>query len=426
VAIVLALLAAAGWGSSDYAAGVASRRSAAVSVVILTHLVAALVLGVLVLDPTLLGEFGVSFRYGDPGDGGASTLGLDVKLPAEGPSVAPQADLLWGAAAGISGGLGAMLLFRGLARGSMNVVAPITAVGAALLPVGFGLATGESLGLVGLSAVAVALVAVLLISEPGPSPSPAPALVPDGAGGPPALAARAVPWRLHDVQLDPRPRQVMLLAAAAASLAAVAAILPVAVRLQRDGSAGVDGALGLALGALALVAAGMALASQPRRRPAHARRPLGFLRRGGVRARGGGRLSQPGVPEAAGAGLGFGGFYLLLGQTGGSAGLWPLLSARSASVLFFSVAALVSRERLLPQQGDRRAVVIAGVLDAAAAALFLAATRHGLLSVVAVLASLYPAATIALARVFDKERCARHQWAGMGLAGLAVGVLAVS
>src|SRR5690606_21632736 len=50
VATLLALLAAVGWGSSDYAAGNASRRSSAVSVVILTHLVAVVALLFVAVD----------------------------------------------------------------------------------------------------------------------------------------------------------------------------------------------------------------------------------------------------------------------------------------------------------------------------------------------------------------------------------------
>ena len=79
--------------------------------------------------------------------------------------------------------------------------------------------------------------------------------------------------------------------------------------------------------------------------------------------------------------------------------------------------------RALAAERATHAGIAAGL---AAAALFLAATRQGLLSVVAVLASLYPAATIALARVFDHERCSRNQLAGLGLAAVSVGVLAVS
>jgi drug/metabolite transporter (DMT)-like permease len=74
-------------------------------------------------------------------------------------------DLVVGAASGVCGGIGVFLLFRGLAAGRMSVVAPITAVGAAVLPVGWGLATGERPSPLVLVGVALALVAVVLVAR---------------------------------------------------------------------------------------------------------------------------------------------------------------------------------------------------------------------------------------------------------------------
>jgi hypothetical protein len=142
-----------------------------------------------------------------------------------------------------------------------------------------------------------------------------------------------------------------------------------------------------------------------------------------VRRRG---IAVPGVPEALASGVGFGLFFVLLDRTGEAAGNWPLVVARGASVVMFATAALVTRGPLLPAPGTRRAVVAAGVLDAAAAVLFVAATRSGLLSISAVLSSMYPGVTVLLARVVTKERCTRVQLLGLALAGTAVGLLAVS
>lgn len=424
MAIVLALLAAAGWGSSDYAAGVASRRSSVISVVVLTHLVAAVVLGVLVLEPGLLRELDVVVRHMPGASGRRPQLTLEVLLPARGPRVAPLADLLWGMAGGVSGGLGAVLLYRGLARGAVNVVAPITAVGAAVLPVLFGLATGESLGLVGLGAIGLALLAVVLISEPnGQGPALAPYPV---DGDPPAFLARTSALVVRRAAIDPRTYRATLLAVIAAIVTAAAAGGPTLATLLSTGSLSVLGAAALAFASCSLTAGVALWTGRPRRRPPHARRPLSRFRRGAVRAEGASRWGQPGVLEALGSGLGFGGFYLLLGRTSAEAGLWPVFSARGASVLFFVAAALVNRDRLLPVRGDRRVVLAAGALDALAAAFFLAATRQGLLSIVAVLSSLYPAATIGLARLFDSERCSRIQLVGMATAGVSVAALAVA
>jgi drug/metabolite transporter (DMT)-like permease len=66
--------------------------------------------------------------------------------------------------------------------------------------------------------------------------------------------------------------------------------------------------------------------------------------------------------------------------------------------------------------------VLAGFLDAGANALYALATTEGLLSVVSVLGSLYPAVTVVLARVVLHERVAWWQEAGVGvtLAGVAL------
>ena len=56
--------------------------------------------------------------------------------------------------------------------------------------------------------------------------------------------------------------------------------------------------------------------------------------------------------------------------------------------------------------------------------LFLVANREGLLALVAVITSLYPASTIALAQIFLGERLARHQLVGLGLAAVAVVLIA--
>jgi drug/metabolite transporter (DMT)-like permease len=64
--------------------------------------------------------------------------------------------------------------------------------------------------------------------------------------------------------------------------------------------------------------------------------------------------------------------------------------------------------------------VVAGVLDMTANGLYLEATRHGLLSLVAVISSLYPASTVALAFVIDRERVNRWQVLGMALAAVSL------
>jgi uncharacterized membrane protein len=70
-------------------------------------------------------------------------------------------------------------------------------------------------------------------------------------------------------------------------------------------------------------------------------------------------------------------------------------------------------------------VVGAGVGDIAANALYLLATREGLLSVVAPIASLYPVSTVLCAIVLDREHVRPVQLAGLGLAATALVLTAV-
>jgi drug/metabolite transporter (DMT)-like permease len=127
---------------------------------------------------------------------------------------------------------------------------------------------------------------------------------------------------------------------------------------------------------------------------------------------------------ALGAGAGFGGFFVLLDRTGDDAGLWPLIASRSTTLVLAIGVALMLRHALVPRNGALGLSVGTGVLDMAANVCFLVANREGLLALVAVITSLYPASTIALAQVFLGERLARHQLVGLGLAGLAVVLIA--
>jgi uncharacterized membrane protein len=65
-------------------------------------------------------------------------------------------------------------------------------------------------------------------------------------------------------------------------------------------------------------------------------------------------------------------------------------------------------------------LVACGLCDSGANALFLLATQEGMLTLVAVLGSLYPASTVAMATTFTHERLARSQLVGVGLALAAV------
>jgi drug/metabolite transporter (DMT)-like permease len=276
MAVFLGLAVAASYGAADFCGGLASKRATAWSVVLAAQCVGLAGIGLLVL--------------------------IDW-TPAP-----PAADLLLGAAASCIGVIGVGLLYFGLARGPMGVVAPITGVGAAVVPVAWGLIRGERPGVVALLGVAIALVAVVLVSY--------------APGG----------------EADP-------------------------VRADR-----------MTLGA------------------------------------------------AVAAGLAFGVFFVLLSHTGDDAGFWPIFSGRLASTAALLLALTVLARPRIPRGAAPLVIVLSGLFDVSANALFLLASREGLLSLVSVLAALYPAGTVVLARVVLDERLQRHQLAGLGaaLAGVAL------
>jgi drug/metabolite transporter (DMT)-like permease len=88
-------------------------------------------------------------------------------------------------------------------------------------------------------------------------------------------------------------------------------------------------------------------------------------------------------------------------------------------------AALALSGRLGETRPSLPASAAAGALDSLANFAFLFAVRDGELAVVAVITALYPAGTVLLARVVLSERIGRMQLAGLGLAAVAVSLLAL-
>ncbi len=133
---------------------------------------------------------------------------------------------------------------------------------------------------------------------------------------------------------------------------------------------------------------------------------------------------QPTPPRiallAAAAGFGFGLWFVALDRCADDAGMWPLLASRAMSVPIMLGVCLALGARPGVQHSVLGLAVVAGVLDMVANATYLEATRHGLLSLVAVISSLYPASTVALAFVIDRERVNRWQVLGMALAAVSL------
>jgi len=130
--ILLGLLSALTWGAGDFNGGLAVKRSNPYGVIAVAHAVSLLLLLIAVAI------------FGEP--------------------IPPLHDLLWGAASGLAGGVGLMLLYRALAEGRMSVAAPVSAVVAAALPVSVGLLQDGMPAILVLVGFVLALTAVWLIS----------------------------------------------------------------------------------------------------------------------------------------------------------------------------------------------------------------------------------------------------------------------
>jgi len=132
------------------------------------------------------------------------------------------------------------------------------------------------------------------------------------------------------------------------------------------------------------------------------------------------------VALAAGSGACFGLMFVAFDHADPNSGLWPLVIARVASVPLLLGVALVGRIRPIRHVASMRIAVLAGVFDRGANWRYMVAVRDALLSVVAVVASLYPASTVTLAFVVDKERITRWQALGLVLALFALVLVTLS
>jgi uncharacterized membrane protein len=142
--VAFAVLSAITYGAADFLGGVASKRHRPIAVVAVSQMVGLVLLLVL--------------------------------LPILGPDRYRLIDFGWGAAAGVVGGAGLIFFYRGLSTGRMSVVAPLSAVMTALVPLTFGLLIGErpsTLATVGVVAAipAIALITRETIDEEGESRS---------------------------------------------------------------------------------------------------------------------------------------------------------------------------------------------------------------------------------------------------------------
>jgi drug/metabolite transporter (DMT)-like permease len=126
-----------------------------------------------------------------------------------------------------------------------------------------------------------------------------------------------------------------------------------------------------------------------------------------------------------GSGVTFALAFICLHQIGDGSGLWPLAASRASATAVVWCVALASGHFTLPHGSVLKLAAFVGILDVVANAALLYAYQGGLLSLVSVIASLYPAATVLLAMVMLGERVGRLQQVGMVVALGAVGLIAL-
>ncbi|MGZ4126373.1 MAG: EamA family transporter [Actinomycetota bacterium] len=140
---------------------------------------------------------------------------------------------------------------------------------------------------------------------------------------------------------------------------------------------------------------------------------------------GSGRRTAVGVGLALIAAVTLGVLVVLLDEIGRTDPLWGVLMVRVSALTLLSIALLVRRPSLRMSFRDLRWLVAVGVLDNGSNLLFaLAADAGGLLALTSVLGSLYPVATVVLARLVLHERLERHQAAGVAAALVGVALIA--
>lgn len=125
------------------------------------------------------------------------------------------------------------------------------------------------------------------------------------------------------------------------------------------------------------------------------------------------------------AGLAFGGFFVLMAQVQTGLIFLPLVIAK-LSAFALAVVILLAQRRPLRPGAVNALPFVAGVLDAGGNLFYLLAIQYARLDIAAVISSMYPAATVILARVVRREGVSLMQSVGMGLCLVAVGFIAAS
>jgi drug/metabolite transporter (DMT)-like permease len=131
-------------------------------------------------------------------------------------------------------------------------------------------------------------------------------------------------------------------------------------------------------------------------------------------------LAMRGIGYALIGGLGIGVYTLTFDAASPSSGLWPVAISRGVAAIALFLAAARLRRDVPRSPVPWSRLCLAGCLDGVAMIAFLFALRMGHMSLVAVVTALYPAFTVALATIIDRERMLGTQVAGIAIAAGAI------
>lgn len=136
------------------------------------------------------------------------------------------------------------------------------------------------------------------------------------------------------------------------------------------------------------------------------------------------RIARLAILLAALAGLGFGGYYVLIDRVAEGSVFWPLTVGRTVGLSLLVVFSAARRTWPVPPRRTLRLVVPAALLDLGGTAFFILATQSGRLDVAALLSSLYPVGTIILAALLLRERPTGIQ--ALGVVGAIAAIVLIA
>lgn len=138
------------------------------------------------------------------------------------------------------------------------------------------------------------------------------------------------------------------------------------------------------------------------------------------------RAQPAAIVLAIASGVAIGGYLTVIGLAPEESGIWAASLGRVVSSVLIMGTALVVLRPLISGSYPWLLAITAGSLDAIANGVFQLAAQQGELGIVAVIASLYPAATVLLARAVLRERMSGVQAAGVGAALAAAALLSLT